>query len=58
MTFSNEKARNLYSISLLRKDTPDSISFYKKEVRRYEKRLKAMIQRYNRDLILNQTKVK
>ncbi len=58
MTFSNEKARNLYSISLLRKDTPDSISFYRKEVRRYEKRLKAMIQRYNRDLILNQTTVK
>lgn len=57
MTFSNEKARNLYSISVLRKDTPDSIAFYRKEVRRYEKRLKAMIQRYNRDLILNQTKV-
>ncbi|MGV3630544.1 MAG: LTA synthase family protein [Bacteroidota bacterium] len=56
MTFSNGKARNLYSISLLKKDTPDSISFYRKEVRRYEKRLKAMIQRYNRDLILNQTK--
>lgn len=58
MTFSGEKARNLYSISTLRKDTPDSISFYKKEVKLYEKRVKAMIQRYNRDLILNQTKVK
>jgi phosphoglycerol transferase MdoB-like AlkP superfamily enzyme len=56
ITFSNEKARNLYNFKVLKKDTPDSIAYYKKEAKMYEKRLKAMIQRYNRDLIMNQTK--
>lgn len=57
LTFSNEKARNLYDFTVLKENTPDSLLFYKKRVKKYEKRLKAMIQRYNRDLILNQTKV-
>jgi phosphoglycerol transferase MdoB-like AlkP superfamily enzyme len=57
LTFSNEKARNLYSILVQNKVTQDSISFYKKESLLYEKRLKALIQRYNRDLIRNQTVV-
>lgn len=56
ITFSNEKARNLYNFKTLQKDTPDSLFFYKKEAKLYERKLKAMIQRYNRDLILNQTK--
>ncbi len=54
LTFSNDKARNLYGAMIRRKDTPDSISYYKKESQVFEKRLKALIQRYNRDLILNQ----
>lgn len=58
LTFSSEKARNLYSIKVQKKDTPDSLSYYKKESKLYEKRLKAIIQRYNRDLILNQTHIK
>ena len=36
-------------------DTPDSLTYYKKDAKKYEKRLKAIIQRYNRDLILNKT---
>jgi phosphoglycerol transferase MdoB-like AlkP superfamily enzyme len=57
LTFSNEKARNLYNVLVRTKDTPDSISYYRKESQQYEKRLKALIQCYNRDLILNQTTV-
>jgi hypothetical protein len=37
--------------------TTDSLSFYKKETKRVEKRIKAIIQRYNRDLIHNKTAV-
>ena len=55
LTFSNDKARNLYGAMIRRKNTPDSISYYRKESQVFEKRLKALIQRYNRDLILNQT---
>lgn len=55
LTFSNDKARNLYSAIIQKANTPDSILYYKKESRAMEKRLKALIQRYNRDLILNQT---
>lgn len=55
LTFSNEKARNLYSVLIQKKETIDSISYLSKESRIYEARLKALIQRYNRDLIRNQT---
>ncbi len=55
LTFSNDKARNLYCAMIRRRDTPDSISFYRKESQVFERRLKALIQRYNRDLIQNQT---
>lgn len=55
LTFSNDKARNLYCAITRKRDTPDSLSYYKKESLVYEKRLKALIQRYNRDLIQNQT---
>lgn len=55
LTFSNDEARNLYNAKIQERDTPDSISFYREKSQAYEKRLKAIIQRYNRDLIQNQT---
>ena len=55
LTFSNDRARNLYNAKVQERDTPDSISYYREKSRTYEKRLKAIIQRYNRDLIQNQT---
>jgi hypothetical protein len=57
-TFSNEKARNLYDFTLRKEYTTDSLSYYKKERQQVERRLKAIIQRYNRDLIHNKTVVK
>jgi len=55
LTFSNEKARNLYSFKVHQVSPVDSLSFKKSEVKLYEKRLKAIIQRYNRDLMTNKT---
>ena len=55
LTFSQEKARNLLSIDSRSKKSVDSLRFYPKEVKKMERRLKAIIQRYNRDLIHNQT---
>jgi phosphoglycerol transferase MdoB-like AlkP superfamily enzyme len=55
LTFSQERARNLLSIDSRSKKSVDSLRFYPKEVKKMEKRLKAIIQRYNRDLIHNQT---
>jgi phosphoglycerol transferase MdoB-like AlkP superfamily enzyme len=57
LSFSNDKARNLYDFVVRDGSTVDSLSNYKKECGVVEKRLKAIIQRYNRDLILNQTTV-
>jgi phosphoglycerol transferase MdoB-like AlkP superfamily enzyme len=54
MTFSNDKVRNFYNIEKVYQNNPDSLNYYKKETKKYENRLKAMIQRYNRDLIMNQ----
>ncbi len=56
-SFSNDKARNLYDFVVRKEFTEDSLAFYKKETKVVEKRLKSIIQRYNRDLILNQTTV-
>ncbi|MDX2361116.1 MAG: LTA synthase family protein [Crocinitomicaceae bacterium] len=56
-SFSDEQARNLYDFTVQSTSPIDSISHYKSEVAINEKRLKAMIQRYNRDLIMNQTTV-
>lgn len=56
-TYSNEKARNLYDFTLRTESTTDSLSHYKQESKAVEKRLKAIIQRYNRDLIHNKTVV-
>lgn len=57
-TFTNEKARNLFDFTDKKMFPNDSLSFYKMESKRVEKRLKAIIQRYNRDLIHNKTAVK
>ena len=54
-TFSNEKARNLYDFTIRKEYTTDSLSYYKNESKRVERRIKAIIQRYNRDLIHNKT---
>ena len=56
-TFSNEKARNLYDFRIRKKYTADSLSYYSKEKKLVENRIKAIIQRYNRDLIHNKTVV-
>jgi phosphoglycerol transferase MdoB-like AlkP superfamily enzyme len=55
MTFSSDKAQNLFNFTIHQVSTPDSLLFYRAEVQSKEDKLKAMIQRYNRDLILNQT---
>ena len=57
MTFTNEKARNLYDFTVMNTENADSLSSNKTEVKDNEKRLKAIIQQYNRDLIMNQTTV-
>lgn len=56
-TYSNEKARNLYDFTFRKESVVDSLSYYKEEGKAVEKRLKAIIQRYNRDLIHNKTVV-
>lgn len=53
--FSDEKARNLYNYTIKKVDLQDSLSFYKNESKTVENKIKAMIQRYNHDLIQNQT---
>lgn len=56
-SFTNEKARNLYDFTDRKKSPTDSLSFYKREMKQVENRFKAIIQRYNRDLIHNKTAV-
>ena len=56
-TFTNERARNLYDFTVMKTDVSDSLASHPMEVKENEKRLKAMIQQYNRDLIMNQTTV-
>jgi phosphoglycerol transferase MdoB-like AlkP superfamily enzyme len=57
LTFSNDKARNLYDFTVRSEITKDYFSIKMKESLIAEKRLKAIIQRYNRDLIQNKTTV-
>lgn len=57
LTFSGEKARNLYASKVQNAILADSLEQYRKRISSQEARLKALIQRYNRDLILNQTLV-
>ena len=58
LTFSKDKARYLHEFTVKIESSTDSLRFYKREVRESERRLKAIIQRYNRDLIQNKTHVK
>jgi len=58
LTFSKDKARYLYEFTVKIESSTDSLRFYKREVRESERRLKAIIQRYNRDLVQNKTHVK
>ena len=55
LTFSNNKARNLYDLTVRSTSMVDSFSYLQPKVKEYEKKLKAIIQRYNHDLIRNQT---
>lgn len=57
LSFSRGKARNLYSHKSGEIYEQDSLLFYKKEVEMIEDKMKAIIQRYSRDLIQNQTTV-
>ena len=50
-------ARNLFCNEQREKSIKDSLKTEPKVARRMEKRLKAIILRYNRDLIRTQTKV-
>jgi len=58
MTFSRGEARNLYNFTNNEIELLDSISYYKEDVANAEQRVKAIIQRYNRDLIQNKTTIK
>lgn len=55
--FSEDQARNLYDFKTQNTSLVDSIYYFEKEVGMNVKKLKAIIQRYNRDLITNQTVV-
>lgn len=55
LVFSGNQARNLYDFTSRGNSLVDVSSMYRNEVDRYEKTLKAIIQRYNHDLIRNKT---
>jgi phosphoglycerol transferase MdoB-like AlkP superfamily enzyme len=55
LVFSGNQARNLYDFTSRNKELVDIISDNRKEAGQYEKRLEAIIQRYNHDLIRNKT---
>jgi len=57
LSFSQEKARYLYVIESRTNKVVDSMKKHPKESKKMTHRLKAMVQRYNRDLIHNQTTV-
>ena len=56
-SFSNDKVRNMYDFIVRKEFAVDSLVYYKNESMAVEKRLKSIIQRYNHDLIRNQTTV-
>ncbi|MFA7273405.1 MAG: LTA synthase family protein [Crocinitomicaceae bacterium] len=58
INFAGNEARNLYSLTEKRELTSDEKNASKKELTRKENRLRAIIQRYNHDLINNQCHVK
>lgn len=55
LVFSQNQARNLYDFTLKDNSLVDIISDKKQEVVAYERKVKAIIQRYNHDLIRNKT---
>lgn len=55
LVFSGNQARNLYDFKSRDNSLVDVGSIHRKEIDRYEKTLKAIIQRYNHDLIRNKT---
>lgn len=55
LVFSQNKARNLYNFTSKDNSLVDIISDHKQEATAYEKKVKAVIQRYNHDLIRNKT---
>jgi phosphoglycerol transferase MdoB-like AlkP superfamily enzyme len=57
LSFSQEKARYLYRLDSKSNKVVDSMKKHYKESKKMERRLKAIVQRYNRDLIHNQTTV-
>lgn len=58
LVFSENEARNLYDFTSKEKSLVDIFSENELEVKESEKKLKAIIQRYNHDLIQNKTAVK
>jgi phosphoglycerol transferase MdoB-like AlkP superfamily enzyme len=58
MTLSNDKVRNMKSLSVDKNSSSETMNFNSKNVYLFENRLKAIIQRYNRDLMKNQTTAK
>lgn len=56
LTFTSDQARNLYDFKTDRLPQIDSLAHFPGVVERDEKRIKAIIQRYNGDLIGNQTR--
>jgi phosphoglycerol transferase MdoB-like AlkP superfamily enzyme len=57
-TFTNDRAKNMCDFTDRKLYTKDSLSFYAKEKHAAEQRIKAIIQRYNSDLIHNKTNVR
>ena len=57
LSFNKDRSRNLYEVRKNEKSPTDSLAFHKQKVYLYENRLKAIIQRYNSDLLKNRTKV-
>lgn len=56
-SFSGDKARNLFNFTTQEVESIDSISYFVDQTISVETRIKAIIQRYNRDLIKNQTTI-
>jgi phosphoglycerol transferase MdoB-like AlkP superfamily enzyme len=57
LVFSEGKARNLFNFTSSETELVDSISYFRDNIKSKERRIKAIIQRYNRDLIENRTTV-
>ena len=55
LTFSKDVARNLYNVEEHKKRPTDSLQILKHEAKKMERRLKAIIQRYNKDVAENKT---